>query len=651
MSTAAGVSLGRTFSAGHLIGPWRVEATLGEGGMGAVYRCTNTDGRVAAVKVLKPNAVEQAEERFEREVDALRRLEHPAIVAIYDSGQIDGMHFMAMELLRGETLEERLAAGPMAWLDACTVFRHVADGLVHAHRHRVFHRDIKPANIMVLSDGSATILDFGIAVQLDRTRLTVGNVMPGTVAYVAPEAFSGRQPEPTQADVYALGLTLYEVLVGRSPYAELTAEDAPSGQRIAAIVGAKLRSGALDPGEGFPDPLRELIRRATSPDPWRRLQQMEQVAERLAALVDGVEPAPFPVAREQDPAETTWAMLGSESAVDPLVDIDLDDQTPARRWPWLALAGALGATLVVGAASVVLAVASWDPEPEPEPEQLGAWSERYALVDIAPGRFFLGSDASERGRGADETLHPVNLSQGIAMGAAEVSQGLYEELMGTNPAREEAQSGQGGACSKWGVEPDLPVFCVTWTEALRFANALSEKHGLEPAYAFDGEQVRWNREATGYRLPTEAEWEYAARAGTTATWGDHSESKRVCRTANVSNGSTRLRYRAWLTWPTFRCDDHFVALAPVGALGPNAWGLHDMVGNVAEWVWDEYAPYAPNGITSDPSGPLHTTGRHVVRGGSWDTTPDATRIAHRNALDRESRQMRVGFRVVRNASP
>ena len=250
--------------------------------MGSVYagRDVLIPDEVAAVKVLRGARTPQERDRFIREIQALRRLCHPNIVEVRGWGESEhGELWIAMELVRGEGLSDWLRRAPIPASTAVPVFQGLASGLAHAHRCGIYHRDIKPQNILV-RDGTAVLVDFGVSLHADLSRLTVNGLTPGTPAYMAPEVFHGDDVSPAQGDIYALGVLLYEALTGHRPFQRPTG--VPSRRYLPWIVGRKLDQGALDPGGRAPPHLRELVLRATEPTPSLRLRSMTEFAAALA---------------------------------------------------------------------------------------------------------------------------------------------------------------------------------------------------------------------------------------------------------------------------------------------------------------------------------------------------------------------------------
>lgn len=257
--------------------------------------------------------------------------------------------------------------------------------------------------------------------------------------------------------------------------------------------------------------------------------------------------------------------------------------------------------------------------------------DQYILIQ--GGTFAMGSPESENWRIDDEVQHQVTVSP-FYIDAFETTQEEYERLMGTNP------STFGGA--------RLPVENISWLDAVLFANAKSTAAGLTPVYSVTSEGVSWDRGANGYRLPTEAEWEYACRAGTSTPF--NSEKSLDATEANFYG-----HYPYEIEENYF--DDSVLEARPgqyrqttidVGSFAPNAWGLYDCHGNVNEWCWDFYGAYDWDAGT-DPTGAAQGT-RHVYRGGGWNDFAKNMRSAYRAAGQADMASYNLGVRLVRNAT-
>lgn len=254
--------------------------------------------------------------------------------------------------------------------------------------------------------------------------------------------------------------------------------------------------------------------------------------------------------------------------------------------------------------------------PEPPTEQQGDF------ILLNAGTFTMGSPVNEPWREADEVQHTVTLD-GFYLSKYEVTQADYQALTGRNP------SSFSGA--------NRPVEMVSWYDAVRYCNALSERDGLTPAYSINNEDVTWNKEADGYRLPTEAEWEYACRAGTTTPFSTGGNI-----TVEQSNWYSSYPYIEGEGGGTYRRQT-----VDVDNFEPNAWGFYNMHGNVSEWCWDYYAPYSTQ-EQNNPAGAARGRNR-VARGGGWYDYAKHVRSAYRSVAPPDYVDYKRGFRIARNA--
>ncbi len=254
------------------------------------------------------------------------------------------------------------------------------------------------------------------------------------------------------------------------------------------------------------------------------------------------------------------------------------------------------------------------------------------FIRIMGGTFQMGSPDMEAWRSDDETQHPVTVSD-FYMAPYEVTQAEYEAVMGNNPSN---FSGS-----------ELPVENITWLEAVSFCNAYSEEKGLVPVYSIDGQDISWNRSANGYRLPTEAEWEYACRAGTTTPF--YMENSPSAEEANYYGHYPYMIEDNYFSQGNLEVKpgEYRQTTVAVGSFSPNPLGLYDMHGNVGEWTWDIYGVY-PDGEQTDPVGAASGT-RRVYRGGGWNDFAKNMRCAYRAMMDQDKGSFNIGIRLVRNA--
>jgi tetratricopeptide (TPR) repeat protein len=308
------------------LGRYSIREFLGEGATAAVYRGVDGElGRPVAVKVLKagPSTSRGAPRRFFREAQAIARLSHPNVVAVYDFGEEGGRFYLVMELVPGKPLRRLMESPPADRALLLRLLAKAADGLQHAHEHGIVHRDVKPENVLVSEAGEPKLADFGLAHLLDSTTaLTRTGAALGTPHYMAPEQVEGRSRQVTpRTDVYALGAILYEVLTGLPPH---------SGETVTQVFSGILSRDPAPPcrrDPSVPPGLARIALQALEKDPARRTATAREFADDLRRHLAG-EPV---MARPPGPARRITRRL--------------------RKHPWaagLAVAGLLAAALAVG---------------------------------------------------------------------------------------------------------------------------------------------------------------------------------------------------------------------------------------------------------------------------------------------------------------
>ena len=302
------------FEAGHVFGErYRVVSLLGSGGMGQVFRVEDaTSGQALALKVLRPLDGDEGDRvrRFQREIQILTRIRHPAVLHILDWGDSPAGLYFVTELVDGEDLKLAIRRrGPWPAPEATALGATLADALAAAHAQGVVHRDVKPNNVMIARDGSVRLLDFGLArgAGIDLTTLTRTGTILGTPGYMSPEQFDAHGVDE-RSDVYSLGVVLFEVLTGRLPFSGQT----PIAVALAHKTQAPPLPRSLRPG--VPAWLERVVLRCLEKDPARRFASASELAAELRWPREGASPRSRTLPSGDgvllDPAETTdWALV------------------------------------------------------------------------------------------------------------------------------------------------------------------------------------------------------------------------------------------------------------------------------------------------------------------------------------------------------
>ena len=616
---------------GFRLGAYRVARVLGVGGFGVTYLCEHTGLAVqVAVKEYLPNEIAMRDgtevhpksardregfewglSRFLDEARTLARFEHPNVVRVRDCFEANNTAYIVMDYEDGEPLDALLRRHEtLTEAQLHRVLLPVVDGLRQVHAAGFLHRDIKPANIFVRrSDESPVLLDFGSARQaLGRRSRSVTAI--ASAGYSPPEQYESDGHQGAWTDIYALSALCYRAITGDVP------------------MEATRRQS-------------QLLRTRTDPLP--KLAEAGRKGYSLAFL-EAVDRGLRVIEAERPQSLDEWLPRLEKADALPARDSELTEAsrppspaTARRTAPWL-VAGVAGSLVATGLVWVAMQQSAGD--------RFRDCPECPEMVVVPAGSYRMGSPSYEQGRQEIEgPVHEVTIAVPFAIGRYEVTVAEFGRFVNETGYSAGSwcwtyeggalrdRTGRGWRNPGFGQSGRHPVTCVNWDDAQAYVAWLSRETGEE------------------YRLPSESEWEYAARAGTATAryWGEGESGQ--CRHANGGDASLKERYSDW-RWPVASCRDGHVHTAPAGSLGANGWGLHDMLGNVWEWTEDcGNLSYA--GAPSDGSAwEYGDCSERVLRGGSWGNRPSDLRAAYRSRVTTGDRSDDVvGFRVARTLAP
>ena len=643
------------------LGEYTLLERIGGGGMGSVFKAVHRRmRRRVAIKLLRRDfrSNEDFIRRFEREVQVAARLLHPNIVTAHDAGEHDGLPYLVMEYVEGIDLSRHVRDnGPLSPGEAVRAIVQAARGLEYAHQQGVIHRDVKPGNLLIDDSGHVKVLDVGLS-RLNEsdasdsggtevTELTTTGVVMGTVDFMAPEQARNTRLADERSDIYSLGCTLYFLLTGRHCYDGETQIERLLAHREQPVPALTSPYGHL------PDELQTAFERAVAKEPGDRFQNMGRFASELEAVRKKLPAEPDLVEDAWKEPETSDSLFSQTTEVvadkkdTPLLTIAMTGVT-------VALLSWLGYFLFLSdsdddqrndtenAVGPALLTVPFGPESASEHQRLSA--EYYGVgvslsddqigvefVLIPPGSYTMGTARSElRALMAGEPLarreqirseapqNGVTISRAFYLGRTEITRGRFRMFCEADEYETEVELSQGGwgrRDGRWLRSPefswrfigdeieltdDHPAVNLTWNDAAAFVDWANT---LEPGVV--------------YRLPTEAEWEYACRAGHEEYWSWGNEPEQAGDFSWFQGNSGNQPH-------------------PVGAHKPNAFGLYDMHGNESEWCRDVYLDVAyVRRPSSDPFiGPARGwVPLRVRRGGSFLDPPSSIRSNARVGQD------------------
>ncbi len=600
---------------------------LGQGGMGVVNKARHIHFKeIVAIKRLWEQFSKDATvlELFRNEGKILRKLRHNNIVEVSDLFEFEDSHYIVMEYIEGRTLSEiiKRETGPIRRERAINLFKQMLEGVAYIHNQpkTIIHRDIKPLNILVTKDDTVKITDFGIAKALDSGGHST--TVKGTPVYMSPEQIINPKTVDIRTDIYSLGMTLYEMLCAKTPF---------SGDNTTtptAVYTAIMNGEVPPPTEFYPgisDELSDFVMKAIHKDRNQRfananemLLELERLENSGATTFQGpTKPAP-PVSKIPEQEKPTFLEPKKpEPKSGQLLKTKMEPSLKKSKfWKWVAIVSGIPLLVLLiisfpkGKKAAAPGTESVKVETSVGSESTLSPDQQKEMVSVEGGTFEMGSND----RDSDEKPpHQVTVGS-FQIGKYEVTQELWESIMGGSPS-----NFKGGS---------KPVESVSWYDAVEFCNKLSEKEGFQKAYSGNGENISCNFAANGYRLPTEAEWEYAARGGNKSK--DYTYS-----------GSNIIDEVAWYT------KNSGSSTRASGNKKPNELGIYDMSGNVWEWCWDWYkGNYYSSSAHTDPRGPNSGSDR-VKRGGNCGSSADFCRVAIRYFYTPGYRNSDLGFRIVR----
>ncbi|MDQ3180143.1 MAG: SUMF1/EgtB/PvdO family nonheme iron enzyme [Acidobacteriota bacterium] len=554
---------------GDKIGPYTLEKFLGSGGFGEVWLADNPQDLLyqkVAIKLAKSEDITldmiKSEARLWRSVSG-----NENIIPFIEAKNYDGQIVIVSEFADDGSLQDYLNknGGKIGILESESILQDILKGLEHLHNKGIGHFDLKPANILI-KDGKFCLADFGLSKILVTENTSKG---AGTLSYSSPELFNRKRS--LQSDIWSVGVILQKMLTGRMPF---------EGDSEHSLMFSIIQDKPKPLPNEIPQLYQNLISKCLQKDTKDRFQSAGKMREALKSL-------------KRFLAENTKKVEDSET----IDDVDFDKTEPleirvAQNWR-----------------EIEVEKQRQHEEKQTRLEQEGLQREKVEqqrlekeriqqdktftnsigmeFVKIPSGSFMMGSDIIYRD---ENPIHKVAISQDFWLQRTVVTQAQWQAVMGNNPSRFKGDN--------------LPVETVSWDDAQEFIKKLNAK----------GEGT--------YRLPTEAEWEYAARAGTT---GDYAGNLDSMAWYSANSGSKTHE---------------------VGTKQTNGWRLYDMHGNVWEWCANWYGEY-PSGAVTNPAGA--TTGSNrVYRGGSFINGAVNLRSAIRYHNSPSLRNPYLGFRVVRN---
>ena len=621
-------------------GKYRIIEKLGQGGFGITYLAENTLllGKVAikefffkeycdrddsTSRVTIPTSgnreiVERFKQKFIKEARTIFRLNHPNIVRILDVFEENDTAYYVMEYIEGESLSDMVKRrGAIPEAEAIGYVKAAAEALMYIHSKKINHLDIKPGNLMKRNDdGEIVLIDFGVAKQYDLATSQGTTTTPVGIScgYSPTEQYrkNGVQTFSPQSDVYSLAATLFKLLTGNTPpeAMEIQDEGLPVAELQAKQISRPVISAIAMAMKGRHErtqSVAEFISNLSGddtvviPDPAeaerKRKEAEEQAAKEKAEVERKRKEAEEKAAKEKAEVERkrkeAEEIVEAERKHDETVEKSAKRSVFKKPWMWLAVIFVAIVAVCLTIQDVSSDDISIDSIYTPEVKTFYANGVSFEMVEVRGGTFCMGVTAEQDSDAYkdEKPVHRVTLSS-YYIGKTQVTQELWQAVMGSNPSIFNGDN--------------LPVENVSWDDCQAFIRKLNALTGQN------------------FRLPTEAEWEFACRGGNNSRGYKYS-------------GSNYIDNVAWY-WDNSGKKTHSVATK-----SPNELGIYDMSGNVLEWCSDWYGDYS-SGAQTNPKGPYDGSCR-VTRGGCWGYFARDCRSSYRKGDNPDYNHLHIGLRL------
>ena len=628
-------------------GKYEIQRVLGQGGFGVTYLALQQGlNRIVAIKEFfmenfcvrnadthhvtiategSRELVERYRNKFLKEARNIAKLEHPNIVSIIDVFEENSTAYYVMKYAQNGSLDDKVKReGHLSEADATRYILKIANALRFVHQHKMTHLDVKPANILLSDNDEPWLIDFGLSKQYDaktgeQTSSTPLGYSPG-YAPIEQYMAGGAGTFSPESDIYSLGATFYKLLTGNTPpdastvvnngipVQELHAKNV--SQRAISVIFQAMEPLCKDRLHDMDSFIQMLEEETPQPKPARKrtnatrpVTSEEDIKTSPSAPKPPTPPQPKPAKMQARPEANSQRSPIEQNVNPPTFKIEGRTGSPLR----ILMLGVIGFFVIVAivfGCLIVLGALLPDDTPvegndsivaqqlSEGPMTFEANGVSFTMIPVEGGTFTMGATSEQQNPNKEEMpTHQVTLSS-YYIGETEVTQALWQAVMGSNPSHS--------------MGNDLPVERVNWKECQIFINKLN------------------SLTQQNFRLPTEAEWEFAARGGNKSCGYQYSGGDKLSEVA----------------WYKHNCGER---THPVKTKFPNELGIYDMTGNVWEWCSDWDGPYSAANQTN-PDGPSRGT-RRVNRGGGWRTAADRSRIAYRGNDLPETHEIGLGLRL------